>query len=144
MYKNYTLVICRRTIADIDGSFKGQILLGMKKRGFGIDKFNGFGGKLEPGETMRAAAHRELEEESSLVASELIMRGLLLFYMKNSKLVMNVGVYECNSFDGIPTESDEMIPQWFDADKVPLERMWPDDQYWIPMFLANRSTFIGR
>ena len=26
-----------------------QILLGLKKRGFGMGKYNGFGGKLEPG-----------------------------------------------------------------------------------------------
>ena len=28
-----------------------KVLLGMKKRGFGVDKWNGFGGKVEVGET---------------------------------------------------------------------------------------------
>ena len=31
----------------------GQILLAMKKRGFGEGKWNGVGGKVEPGETAR-------------------------------------------------------------------------------------------
>ena len=31
----------------------GDILLGRKKRGFGVTKWNGFGGKIETGETFR-------------------------------------------------------------------------------------------
>lgn len=34
----------------------GRMLLGMKKRGFGVGKYNGFGGKVEPGETIHAGA----------------------------------------------------------------------------------------
>lgn len=36
----------------------GEILLGLKKRGFGEGKWNGFGGKVEPGETIPQAAAR--------------------------------------------------------------------------------------
>ena len=36
----------------------GEILLGLKKRGFGVGKWNGFGGKVEPGETIPQAAAR--------------------------------------------------------------------------------------
>ena len=35
-----------------------EILLGFKKRGFGVGLWNGFGGKVEPGETIEAAAKR--------------------------------------------------------------------------------------
>jgi NADH pyrophosphatase NudC (nudix superfamily) len=40
-----------------------QILLAMKKRGFGSDRYNGVGGKLEPGETIEQALIRECQEE---------------------------------------------------------------------------------
>ena len=40
-----------------DSSWK-QVLLGMKKRGFGAGRYNGFGGKVEPGETVKEAAIR--------------------------------------------------------------------------------------
>ena len=40
-----------------------RVLLGMKKRGFGAGKWNGFGGKLEPGESVVEAAAREVREE---------------------------------------------------------------------------------
>ena len=46
--KDYTLVECFRTVNN-----KRQLLLGMKKRGFGVGKWNGFGGKFDAGETAR-------------------------------------------------------------------------------------------
>ena len=36
----------------------GRILLGRKRRGMGFGKWNGFGGKIEAGETMRECAAR--------------------------------------------------------------------------------------
>ena len=43
-----------------------RILLGRKKRGFGADKYNGFGGKINAGESFRQCAVRELYEESGI------------------------------------------------------------------------------
>ena len=43
-----------------------KVLLGMKKRGFGVGKWNGFGGKVEAGETVVEAAAREVNEECGL------------------------------------------------------------------------------
>lgn len=37
---------------------KQRVLLGLKKRGFGIGKWNGFGGKVETGESVSEAAKR--------------------------------------------------------------------------------------
>jgi 8-oxo-dGTP diphosphatase/2-hydroxy-dATP diphosphatase len=49
--KLYTLVFVK------DSSTK-KILLGLKKRGFGMNKWNGFGGKLETNETFLECAER--------------------------------------------------------------------------------------
>ena len=46
-----------------------KILLGMKKRGFGKGKYNGFGGKKEDNETIHDAAIRELREESGILTN---------------------------------------------------------------------------
>ena len=44
--------------------FKGnQVLMAMKKRGYGVGKLCGPGGKLQDGETPLQAAIRETEEE---------------------------------------------------------------------------------
>ncbi|MGD2110491.1 MAG: NUDIX domain-containing protein, partial [Phycisphaerae bacterium] len=41
----------------------GEILLIRKKRGLGAGKINGPGGRVDPGETPREAAIREVQEE---------------------------------------------------------------------------------
>ena len=42
---------------------ENKVLLGMKKRGFGVGRWNGFGGKIEQGETTEQGVRRELSEE---------------------------------------------------------------------------------
>jgi len=49
--KIYTLVVLHN---------ESCVLLGLKKRGFGKGKWNGFGGKVEEGETIAQAAMRYL------------------------------------------------------------------------------------
>ena len=44
----------------------------MKKQGFGEDWWNGFGGKLEKGETYEDAAIRETLEEARIRVSSLL------------------------------------------------------------------------
>lgn len=51
--KEYTLIFLRRYYEG-----NKQILLGMKKRGFGAGKWNGFGGKLEENESNEVGAKR--------------------------------------------------------------------------------------
>ena len=31
-----------------------------------------------------------------------------------------------------------MLPQWFDFDKIPYEKMWKDDILWYPMIFKNQ------
>jgi hypothetical protein len=46
------------------------VLLGRKKRGFGEGYVNGFGGKVEPGETVEAAAAREVRLRGAAAGPE--------------------------------------------------------------------------
>ena len=117
----------------------------MKKRGFGTGKWNGFGGKIESGESAEQGAIRELEEESSLVVSgeNMLARGYLVFNMKESQKIMKVHVYETWKWSGNEAESDEMRPQWWREDSIPFELTWLDDKYWMPLLLESK-TFVGR
>jgi 8-oxo-dGTP pyrophosphatase MutT (NUDIX family) len=141
--RHYSLVFCRRIGPE---SGKREVLLGMKKRGFGIDKWNGYGGKQELGESMVQCAVRELEEESGIQLSEDLMTsiGYLHFTMRESKKIMHVHVFETYvSGDICAVETDEMRPRWYQEDCIPFEDMWADDPLWFPLFLSGQH-FNGK
>jgi len=120
-----------------------KVLLGMKKRGHGEGKWNGFGGKVEKGETIEEAARREIKEEAGIEVLKMNKLGILEFEYQGSSGNMEVHIFDVEEFEGSPTESEEMKPRWFDVDKIPYNQMWTDDQYWLPMFL-DRKRFKGK
>ncbi|KAJ6590473.1 NUDIX hydrolase domain-like protein [Mycena vulgaris] len=118
-----------------------KLLLGYKKRGLGIHKYNGFGGKVEPNESTLDAAARELEEEAGITAP-LEHAGTLLFVVPGSKWA-HIDIYRAEEYSGTITESDEMRPEWFTKSNIPFDSMWDTDRYWLPLLLAKRP-FSGR
>jgi len=116
-----------------------KVLLGYKKRGFGAGRWNGFGGKVEDGESVEEAARRELLEEVGLTATEVEDAGQLSFAFKDSGEKLKVFVFKVNHFSGKERETEEMKPKWFFLDEVPFREMWPDDVYWMPLFFAGRK-----
>ncbi len=121
----------------------GKILLGMKKKGFGVGRWNGFGGKVEIGEAIDAAAAREVREEAGINPLDIKKVGILEFEFQNDSKVMEVHIFSATKFSGDPVESDEMRPQWFDINKIPFDDMWSDDRYWLPMVIQGKK-FTGR
>ncbi len=116
-----------------------RILLGMKKRGFGAGKWNGFGGKAEAGETIEEAALREFFEESGATATNLEKVALHDFQFENDmSQILRVHVFTSNVV-GEPQEMEEMRPQWFDFDAIPYDQMWADDIHWLPLVLAGKK-----
>src|SRR5512140_2878868 len=98
-----------------------KILLGMKKRGFGSGRYNGFGGKVEPGETIEDAAKRELMEEAGIVANDLEKVGQIDLTWEGKDGILEVHIFRTTEFRGVPTEGDEMAPQWFDVSEIPFD-----------------------
>ncbi len=121
---------------------KGEVLLGMKRRGFGKGKFNGFGGKLQDKESFRECAVRELEEEVSLMArpEEMEPVGFLDFRFPHEEELTHIcWIYLVRTFEGIPLTSEEMVPQWFLPSEVPYKDMWAGDESWIPLILEGKK-----
>ncbi len=131
MRRHVTLLFLRR---------EGEILLAMKKRGLGTGKWNGVGGKLEPGETAEQAAIRECEEEIGVTPHKLRKVAEIDFYLTDSPDFNHYAhVYETEIWDGDPIETDEMRPGWFALGDIPYGQMWGDDKFWLPVTLAGKK-----
>jgi len=126
-------LLCRTT---------GRVLLGLKKRGFGEGKLNGFGGKIRSGESPRRAAAREIEEEARVIVDpgDLRPAGMLTFVFPFEPAFDHfVHVFTTEVWRGEPRETAEMAPAWAPLDGLPFARMWADDPHWLPYVLAGRS-----
>lgn len=117
-----------------------EICLAMKKRGFGVGKLNGVGGKIEEGETVPQAAVREAKEEVGVDIDEEDIEhvGTIAF---SFDLKPDWGIL-CTVFltilwEGEPVETEEMAPQWFSLHNIPYEHMWIDDVHWLPQVLEG-------
>ena len=119
-----------------------KVLLINKKRGLGAGKINAVGGRLDPGETAEIAAVRETEEELCIHPINIVHCGELSFQFVDG-LSIHVTVFKTDEFTGVPTETDEAKPVWFDIDKIPYAQMWADDELWIPMMLKD-IKFSGK
>lgn len=115
-----------------------RVLLAMKKRGFGEGKWNAPGGKLHPGETPIAAGIRETEEEIGVTPVLTEALGRIQYHDAKVGDWM-VHVFRTDEWDGEPTESEEMKPQWFDITDIPYDAMWSGDDKWTPLVVEGKK-----
>ncbi|HUD02587.1 MAG TPA: 8-oxo-dGTP diphosphatase [Candidatus Paceibacterota bacterium] len=119
----------------------GKILLAMKKVRFGAGKYNGMGGHIEEDETPIAAAVRETFEEANIVVQQedAVAMGQIHFSFEDKPdWERLVHVFVAEKWEGEPKESGEMAPEWFALNNIPFDRMWIDDQYWLPLVLDGK------
>ena len=120
---------------------EGELLLAMKKRGFGEGRWNGVGGKVEEGETIEQAMIREAKEEIGVTPTTYEKVGDIRFdeYFKGEPTLMHVHIFTSTGWEGEPAESEEMAPQWFELNKIPYDTMWADDPYWLPLVVEGKK-----
>ena len=119
--------------------FRGdEILLINKKRGLGAGKVNGPGGKVDPGETPEQSAVREVREELCIEVSDLEYCGEHRFQFTDGYSI-HVWVYRTQTFEGEPEETEEADPLWVPIDRIPFEKMWEDDRYWLPKLIRGEK-----
>ena len=125
-----------------------QVLLGLKKTGFGANKYAGIGGKVEAGKTVTQAAVREVAEEIGVRVQEgdLEEAGHLTFLFPTRPAWSQVAhVFGATAWSGEPVESAEMKPVWFNVQHLPFDQMWQDGPHWLPLIMASKTvrlTFV--
>jgi 8-oxo-dGTP diphosphatase/2-hydroxy-dATP diphosphatase len=117
-----------------------EILLGMKKRGFGAGFWNGFGGKPEKGETIEQTASRELMQESGIVEDNLVPAGVFNVRFEGKEKIFEIHLFRVAPFFGPAQETEEMRGQWFARDAIPFNQMWVNDKLWLEHFLEGKNV----
>lgn len=113
-------------------------------------KWNGLGGKLEPGETPEECAVREIFEESGLKVSQLDWKGLLTFPAFSNEEDWYAFVFVASEFHGELIDSPEGELSWIDNDRLVDLNLWEGDRHFLPwldedgMFSAKFIYNAGR
>lgn len=120
-----------------------DILLAFKKVRFGAGKMNGVGGKVQEDETIEGALVREISEEIGVsVNEEALEKVAILHFTFETKPEWNqeCHVFFTSEWEGEPTESEEMRPEWYSKSDIPYDKMWEDDIHWLPKVLAGERV----
>jgi 8-oxo-dGTP diphosphatase len=129
-----------KATGSADPTGEPELLLGLKKRGFGEGRVVAPGGRLEPGETAEQACVREVAEEVGLALEQADLDpagGVLFRFAARPDWDLYVALFRTDRFKGEPSESDELSPAWYPLADLPWDGMWPDARHWLPRVLAG-------
>ena len=113
-----------------------------------LGKYNGLGGKMEPGENALTCMKRELQEEANLDAQTCVLRGTVSWpgFGKNGEDWFGF-IFVISEWDGdVPAQNDEGDLRWVPVTELlrfslPL---WPGDKFFLPLvFDGDPRPFHG-
>ena len=118
-----------------------KVLLGKKKKGLGKGNYVGIGGKMEDKDkTVLDAIIRDVEEEVNVTPNNLREVAVITFlFPEKPEWEMIVHAYTSDSWQGVPRETDEIMPVWFKKEEIPYAEMWDDAKYWLPKVLKGEK-----
>jgi len=106
-------------------------------------KWNGLGGKFEPGESPEDCVKREILEEAGLKIKSPRLKGVLTFPDFAKGEDWYVFVFTASRFTGRLLDSDEGNLAWIkDKDLLKLI-LWEGDRVFLPL-LRKRGHFSGK
>lgn len=114
-----------------------------KKNDIHQDKWNGLGGKFNPGESPEECVIREIEEESGFYIKNPELKGILTFPEFSSGEDWYVFVFVVTEFGGKMIDSTEGNLEWIDNDKLLDLNLWEGDRHFIKL-LDKDVLFSGK
>jgi 8-oxo-dGTP diphosphatase len=109
-------------------------------------KYNGLGGKLERDEDVADGLIREIREESSLVVTDMALRGTINWTGFGPHGEDWLGfIFLVTGFRGRPYERNEDGPlEWVPRERLASLPMWEGDQHFLPLvFDEDPRPFHG-
>jgi len=114
-----------------------------KERDVHEGKWNGLGGKFEPGESPEDCVIREVREESGLKIKSPALKGVLTFPDFAGGEDWYVFVFTAAKFSGKLIDSPEGNLEWIPDRKLLKLNLWEGDRVFLPL-LRRRGHFSGK
>jgi len=125
-------------VIDKKNDFTLMIYRNKKQNDYHEGKWNGLGGKFEPGESPEECAIREIEEESGLKVKSVTMKGFITFPLFDGKEDWYVFLFTADEFQGDLIESPEGKLEWIPNGMLTEINLWDGDKIFIPWLLGDR------
>jgi len=123
---------------------RGDATLMLRKaRGHQQGKWNGLGGKAEPGEMPEACARREVREEAGLEVERLDYRGMIVFPRFDGLNDWYVWIYLATA-RGEPVAGAEGELAWIPTDRVGELDVHEGDRVFLPWLDRPELVFSAR
>jgi 8-oxo-dGTP diphosphatase len=111
-----------------------------------LGKYNGLGGKLDPGEDVVSCLRREVREESGLECEEIVLRGTISWpgFGKQGEDWFGF-IFRIDRWSGTPlTENPEGTLEWVAVERVLDLPLWEGDRHFLPLvFERTTKQFHG-
>ena len=111
-----------------------------------LGKYNGLGGKLDPGEDIVAGMRREIHEEAGIDCLDLNLRGTISWpgFGKHGENWFGF-VFLIAAWRGEPfTSNPEGTLEWVDVERILELPLWEGDRHFLPLvFDADPRPFHG-
>ena len=111
-----------------------------------LGKYNGLGGKMEPGEDIAACMRREILEEAGIECQSMRLRGTLNWpgFGKQGEDWLGF-IFLIDQFSGEPFERNpEGALEWVERERLMDLPMWEGDRHFLPLvFDEDARTFHG-
>lgn len=111
-----------------------------------LGKFNGLGGKLEPGEDIVECIRREVREEAGLEIAAVRLRGTVSWPGFGKDGSDHFGfIFVVDAFEGEPPSRNvEGELSWQRIDELDSLPMWEGDRHFLPLVFDNEiNQFHG-
>jgi 8-oxo-dGTP diphosphatase len=110
-----------------------------------LGKYNGLGGKLEPGEDVVAGLRREVREEAGLECDSLVLRGTVSWpgFGQGGEDWFGF-VFRIDRFSGTPpAENTDGVLEWVEVGRILELPLWEGDRHFLPLVFQDGPQFHG-
>ena len=111
-----------------------------------LGKYNGLGGKMDPGEDVVSCMRREIREEAGIECTELRLRGTISWPGFGPKGEDWLGfIFRIDRFEGTPHERNvEGTLSWVPVKDIMSLPLWDGDRHFLPLvFDSDPRAFHG-